>query len=99
MQHAHVRAKSAKVTNVVVINGGMSTWSPCLRRRPGMDLQYKYVVRNGDGSVARWMAGDNFSLQTADSDVELLPSTLRVSDSWDASVHAVEVWEHCSSPA
>ena len=57
-----------------------------------MDLQYKYVVRNGDGSVARWMAGDNFSLQTsADDDVELLPSTLRVSDSWDASVHAVEV--------
>jgi hypothetical protein len=57
-----------------------------------MDLQYKYVVRNGDGSVARWMAGDNFSLQTAAGDVEELPSTLRVSDSWDASVHAVEVW-------
>ena len=61
--------------------------------RPGMDLQYKYVVRNGDGSVARWMSGDNFSLQTGDGGVEL-PSTLRVSDSWDASVHAVEVWEH-----
>ena len=61
-----------------------------------MDLQYKYVVRNGDGSVARWMSGDNFSLQTGDSDVEL-PSTLRVSDSWDASVHAVEVREHRSS--
>ena len=60
-----------------------------------MDLQYKYVVRNGDGSVARWMSGDNFSLQTADSDVEL-PSGLRVSDSWDASVHAVEVREHRS---
>ena len=55
-----------------------------------MELQYKYIVRNGDGSVARWMAGDNFSLQTATSDAEL-PSTLRVSDSWDASVHAVEV--------
>ena len=62
-----------------------------------MDLQYKYVVRNGDGSVARWMAGDNFSLQTVDGDVEELPSTLRVSDSWDASVHAVEVCEHRSS--
>ena len=55
-----------------------------------MDLQYKYIVRNGDGSVARWMAGDNFSLQTAPDDAEL-PSTLRVSDSWDASVHAIEV--------
>ncbi len=67
-----------------------------MQYRPGMDLQYKYVVRNGDGSVARWMAGDNFSLQTADSDVEL-PSGLRVSDSWDASVHAVEVREYRSS--
>lgn len=63
-------------------------------RRPGLHLQYKYVVRNGDGSVARWMAGENFEILTSVDDAEL-PGSLRVSDTWDASKHAIEVPHIC----
>ena len=58
--------------------------------RPGLQLQYKYIVVNSDGSVARWMDADNFELQTSGNEIEL-PGALRVSDSWDASIHAIEV--------
>ena len=58
--------------------------------RPGFQLQYKYVVRNSDGSVARWMAGDNFEILTSVDRADL-PAALRVSDTWDASKHAIEV--------
>ena len=55
-----------------------------------MQLQYKYVVRNGDGSVARWMAGKNFEIQTSVDGAER-PGSLRVTDTWDASQHAIQV--------
>lgn len=68
--------------------------------RPGFQLQYKYVVRNSDGSVARWMAGDNFEILTS-ADRADLPAALRVLDTWDASKHAIEVPSlyYCASTA
>ena len=62
--------------------------------RLGLQLQYKYVVRNSDGSVARWMAGDNFELLTSENQSEQ-PGALRVSDAWDTSMHAIQVPPYC----
>ena len=36
------------------------------------------------------MAGQNFEIQTSVDDAEL-PGSLRVTDTWDASKHAIEV--------
>ncbi|KAF6262639.1 hypothetical protein COO60DRAFT_601225 [Scenedesmus sp. NREL 46B-D3] len=46
-------------------------------------IQYKYVVRNSDGSVVRWQEGDNVSLELPGGPAEAL--ALDVEDSWNKS--------------
>lgn len=48
-----------------------------------MHIQYKYVVRNHDGSVVRWQEGDNVSLDLPGGSAAAL--ALDVEDSWNKS--------------
>lgn len=51
--------------------------------RAGSHVEYKYVVRNEDGSATAWKPGDNLELPLQGGDGGL-PGALRVSDAWDA---------------
>lgn len=54
----------------------------------GLELEYKYVVRHErDMTAVRWKEGGNFYLQVPPK------GQLRVLDTWDDSVHKVEVLE------
>jgi hypothetical protein len=48
-----------------------------------MHIQYKYVVRNKDGSVVRWQEGANVSLDLPGGNAAEL--ALDVEDSWNKS--------------
>lgn len=48
-----------------------------------MHIQYKYVVRNKDGSVVRWQEGANVSLDLPGGNADEL--ALDVEDSWNKS--------------
>jgi len=48
-----------------------------------LHIQYKYVVRNKDGSVVRWQEGANVSLELPGGPAEAL--ALDVEDSWNKS--------------
>ena len=58
-----------------------------------MLLEYKYVVRDGDGGVVCWKPGENCSLSLSHGveSFEQAAGQLKVNDTWDGSVHAVEV--------
>jgi len=81
--------------------------APARRRRPlacraGSQVEYKYVVRNGDGTPTAWKPGSNFQRPrqseggcggagaTAAAAADSLPGALRVSDAWDESWRRVE---------
>lgn len=51
--------------------------------RCSMHIQYKYVVRNKDGSVVRWQEGANVSLELPGGNADEL--ALDVEDSWNKS--------------
>jgi hypothetical protein len=56
-----------------------------------MHIQYKYVVRNKDGSVVRWQEGANVSLDLPGGNAAEL--ALDVEDSWNKSKQV------CARPA
>ncbi len=85
-----------------------------LARRAGSQVEYKYVVRNGDGTPTAWKPGSNFQLPLqsegggggssggAAAFAAGLPGALRVSDAWDESWRRVEARRPaaiCASPA
>jgi hypothetical protein len=57
--------------------------------------EYKYVVRNTDGSVDTWTPGGNFALQLPphpeDSRGVGVPEKVEVSDAWDSSSRKIKV--------
>ena len=57
------------------------------------ECEYKYVVRNMDGSIAMWTPGDNFELRLLSEDARgaAVPEKVEVSDAWDASWRKVRV--------
>jgi hypothetical protein len=57
-------------------------------------IQYKYVVRNSDGSVVRWQEGDNVSLELPGGPAEAL--ALDVEDSWNKSKQVTHVAFHAT---
>eukprot|EP00882_Tetradesmus_deserticola_P003887 GHRQ01004111.1.p1 GENE.GHRQ01004111.1~~GHRQ01004111.1.p1 ORF type:complete len:251 (+),score=115.78 GHRQ01004111.1:188-940(+) len=58
-------------------------WEGSVELPAGAHIQYKYVVRNSDGSVVRWQEGDNVSLELPGGPAEAL--ALDVEDSWNKS--------------
>lgn len=69
------------------------------RSGSGSGVEYKYIVRNGDGNAACWQPNDNFSLAASVSaPPSRLPSRLEVEDSWDGRVHDVVEISPPSSP-
>eukprot|EP00775_Hariotina_reticulata_P002125 gene2125-2444_t len=58
-------------------------WEGAVELPAGLHIQYKYVVRNKDGSVVRWQEGANVSLELPGGPAEAL--ALDVEDSWNKS--------------
>lgn len=58
-------------------------WEGSVELPAGLHIQYKYVVRNKDGSVVRWQEGANVSLELPGGNAEAL--ALDVEDSWNKS--------------
>ncbi|KAK9811665.1 hypothetical protein WJX72_007965 [[Myrmecia] bisecta] len=57
----------------------------------GMEVEYKYVVREGQHVVA-WKPGHNFSLRLpVEPEADLLPEKVHVKDAWDGSFRELEV--------
>lgn len=67
----------------------MHALPPC---RAGSQVEYKYVVRNGDGTPTVWKPGSNLQLPLQGSGAADggLPGALRISDAWDESWRRVE---------
>lgn len=62
-----------------------------------MHIQYKYVVRNKDGSVVRWQEGANVSLELPGGNAAEL--ALDVEDSWNKSKQVrAHAGAGCGSP-
>ncbi|KAK9822642.1 hypothetical protein WJX81_002600 [Elliptochloris bilobata] len=61
-----------------------------LHTRAGSHVEYKYVVRNEDGTPTVWKPGSNLQLPLQ-SGGGGLPEALRVSDAWDESWRSIEV--------
>lgn len=57
--------------------------SCCCSCATSLHIQYKYVVRNKDGSVVRWQEGANVSLDLPGGNAAEL--ALDVEDSWNKS--------------
>eukprot|EP01025_Chloroclados_australasicus_P066278 TRINITY_DN909_c0_g1_i13.p3 TRINITY_DN909_c0_g1~~TRINITY_DN909_c0_g1_i13.p3 ORF type:complete len:326 (-),score=33.55 TRINITY_DN909_c0_g1_i13:1665-2585(-) len=57
-----------------------------------ISLEYKYVVKNKDGSPATWKPGDNFQLDVPQSNFDVEREWLKISDAWDG-VQQVELEE------
>ena len=57
------------------------------------ECEYKYVVRNTDGSIAMGTPGYNFELRLSPEDARgaAVPEKVEVSDAWDASWRKVRV--------
>ena len=57
--------------------------------------EYKYVVRNEDGTPTVWKPGSNLQLPLHSSGGGGLPQALRVSDAWDESWRSIEARHPC----
>jgi hypothetical protein len=57
------------------------------------ECEYKYVVRNTDGSVVTWTPGSNFALQLPPGETPGvgMPERVEVNDAWDSSWRQVQV--------
>ena len=61
-------------------------------------MEYKYAVRNGDGKIATWKPGDNFSLRIPlDEQLAVLPERVEICDAWDNSYRKMEASDGCMS--
>lgn len=58
----------------------------------GTHLEYKYVVRESDGTVVAWKPGDNCYVRIPLSEEEeVVPERVSISDAWDGSSRDVQV--------
>eukprot|EP01023_Acetabularia_acetabulum_P010374 TRINITY_DN14737_c0_g1_i2.p1 TRINITY_DN14737_c0_g1~~TRINITY_DN14737_c0_g1_i2.p1 ORF type:complete len:291 (-),score=47.66 TRINITY_DN14737_c0_g1_i2:357-1229(-) len=64
--------------------------------RTKMSLEYKYVVKNKDGSPAVWKPGDNFCLDVPKCQLQVPSECLRITDGWDG-VQQVELESDCQT--
>lgn len=79
-------------THQICLYQGLSIVSH-LRRSILGECEYKYVVRNTDGSIAMWTPGDNFELRLSPEEARgaAVPEKVEISDAWDASWRKVRV--------
>ncbi|WIA42683.1 hypothetical protein OEZ86_008641 [Tetradesmus obliquus] len=88
-QEVYLVGNCAALGDWDVLAGVRLAWSPghiwqgSVELPAGAHIQYKYVVRNADGSVVRWQEGDNVSLELPGGPAEAL--ALDVEDSWNKS--------------
>ena len=64
---------------------------PAACSHSGTHLEYKYVVRESDGTVVAWKPGDNCYVRIPlTEEEEVVPERVSISDAWDGSSRDVQ---------